>query len=240
MNMTTPTHNVRSDPSRTVREFDPHRLRDCEIHVVGLGSEGAYTLLQLAKMGCHNLHGWDNDVVGQENLGNQLYFPRHVGLSKAEACLDAIREMCGIDITTHNQAVDASVRNKLKGIVFLQVHTNAIRKDIWDSCLRLNPSIKYVIDGRLTVGKYVVYGFNPCNIDGVRDWDRYWSPDEPIPENSCRDVTNTGYVACMASCEAVARFVTWYHVNVEGRDYDPPTTVVDRLIHPPYLATERS
>ena len=214
----------RTDPSRTVREFDPHACQDLQLTVGGLGSVGSAIAFLLGKMGVFNLQGFDFDKVEAANVGNQMYLPTQVGMSKAAACREMVNVTSGIKMTTHEEKIVAATKLRLSGVVFLALDGNNKRQPVWQDCLRLNPRVKYVIDTRVAVGKYVVYGFNPCDMDDVLAWERYWSPDEPLQPNECRDPTNTGVTAFMAACEAVERFKTWYHVNVAGRDYDPPKT----------------
>ena len=199
-----------------------------------------------ANMGVEKLYGWDDDFVEPANLGNQLgYMPHHIPdnypvekMSKADAAVDAITLLTGRTVTAYNERVTEATRSRLRGLVVLCVHDNAIRLDLWNSCFKFNPQIKFLIDPRVAVGKYVCYTACPFNMDDIATYEANTTvePDpEPGDGNVCRDPTNPLYTPVMAACEAAAFLVTWYHTEVEHRDYDPAAQGVDRMIHPPCL-----
>ncbi len=69
------------------------RLNQCAVAVIGLGALGGPVAQHAAMLGVGGLVLIDPDVVGPENLGNQIFGPADVGLSKAEARRDMIARL---------------------------------------------------------------------------------------------------------------------------------------------------
>ena len=54
------------------------------IVVIGAGAVGSATVVTLAKMGCSDITVWDDDLLEEHNIPNQLCKPAMVGRPKVE------------------------------------------------------------------------------------------------------------------------------------------------------------
>lgn len=68
-------------------------LREKRVAIVGLGGLGSNIAVMLARSGVGHLMLVDFDVVEASNLNRQHYFPRHLGMPKAEALAEQLREI---------------------------------------------------------------------------------------------------------------------------------------------------
>lgn len=62
----------------------PASVRDMTVHVIGLGMGGSWTAHAVSRI-VGNLHIWDGDKVGEENLGTQAYDIGDVDINKSLA-----------------------------------------------------------------------------------------------------------------------------------------------------------
>src|SRR6476620_8607994 len=94
-------------PNRDVRQREivpPAALAACHALVVGVGAIGRQVALQLAAIGTAAVDLVDDDVVGEENLAPQGYWPRDLGRPKVDATAAAYRLVLPhATITTHRQ-----------------------------------------------------------------------------------------------------------------------------------------
>ena len=58
------------------------------IVVIGAGAIGSAAVVTLAKMGCSDVTVWDDDILEEHNIPNQLCKPSMVGRPKLEALQD--------------------------------------------------------------------------------------------------------------------------------------------------------
>jgi sulfur carrier protein ThiS adenylyltransferase len=71
----------------------PAALAACHAVVVGVGAVGRQLAVQLAAMGVPSLTLVDHDVVAEENLAPQAYWPADLGRSKVDATADLCRRI---------------------------------------------------------------------------------------------------------------------------------------------------
>lgn len=75
-------------PSETRARFDElltdEAVRGTQVTMVGVGSVGSWATLALMKMG-FSVVVWDEDEVGEENVGTQLYGFGQIGMKKVDA-----------------------------------------------------------------------------------------------------------------------------------------------------------
>jgi len=55
------------------------------IVVIGAGAIGSATVITLTKMGCSNITVWDDDILNEHNVPNQMCKPSIVGWNKTQA-----------------------------------------------------------------------------------------------------------------------------------------------------------
>ena len=116
------------------------------VHLIGAGAVGSYAALFLAKLGCTELHVYDDDRVAPENVGPQLYGPGDVGQLKVEALATRVEALAGVPIATHARRVE---REPLSGVVILAVDTMAARRAIFEACVVGRAAVRWLLDVRI-------------------------------------------------------------------------------------------
>src|SRR5579859_3245481 len=89
------------DPSRHLEVFSPASFGERRVDVIGCGATGSRVALSLAKLGIVNIHIWDDDVVSDVNLANQVYGLNHVGEPKVDALWNIIKDNTGTTTVRH-------------------------------------------------------------------------------------------------------------------------------------------
>ncbi|MBP9668719.1 MAG: ThiF family adenylyltransferase [Candidatus Pacebacteria bacterium] len=143
--------------------FRPEWQLGRAIHVIGCGSLGSLYGTSLARAGATNLHLWDFDVVEAHNAHNQQFFPAQVGMSKVEALAQIIAEIRPGEQVCSLHTERVTKDTVLSGIVLFGVDTWSARYEINSHCLRENPDVSFVGDGRLGASFGRVYGYDPNN-----------------------------------------------------------------------------
>lgn len=78
--------------------FDPSITMNQRIIIVGAGATGSYLAHALVKLGITNLEIWDMDTVEVHNLSLQNFKYSQLGINKAIATKDIIKEFENIEI----------------------------------------------------------------------------------------------------------------------------------------------
>ena len=145
------------------------------ITVIGCGAIGSFTTLTLAKMGFHDITVYDNDSVGEENISNQFYRYKDIGMNKAEALYGMVHDFEDIQIKyyRHNWETEA-----LSGHVIMAVDSMVVRKHIFDAVKR-NVDVDSFIDGRMGGQQAEVYTVDLRSSEDKRIYLQYlWSETE--------------------------------------------------------------
>ncbi len=136
------------DLAKSLDYFDPSKLYNKQIHIIGVGAGGSIIAENLARFGVQELNIYDFDKVESHNIANQLYTEKHIGQYKTDALKEILKDV--------NPALKVNDRGKwepgkrLKGYVFVCVDTIATRKDIYNHNLT-NSNIDLLIDCRMTL-----------------------------------------------------------------------------------------
>ncbi len=154
------------DYSNQTDIFDPAQ-HAWPLTIIGLGGIGSQLALKAAKLGVSGLVLYDDDLVERHNLPYQMYRPCDIGLSKAEATAEILREYGYANVTAHQGRVDETTR--LSGVVISGVDSMASRHAIWAS-VQFNPEVLLYMDGRIGGEHVQLYTLNPCDPDAI---DRY-------------------------------------------------------------------
>lgn len=80
--------------------IDPKVAASKQIHVIGAGAIGSFTVLSLAKMGFSNITVYDTDVVDPENMNCQFYPIEAIESRKLDALKTLISSYTGVNINT--------------------------------------------------------------------------------------------------------------------------------------------
>jgi len=119
-------------PFSRFRDIIPgEQLADVEVTIIGAGGIGAPVAYSLAKMGVHKMHIWDPDVINEENMGPQMYGPRHIGTFKVDALKNFLRGQAPwCNVTVHKELyTEASSTNS--PVVIAALDSLDARKGVW-------------------------------------------------------------------------------------------------------------
>lgn len=201
------------DYSRQGDWFVPSKFKH-EVHVIGCGALGSFVILQLIKMGVKTIHVYDFDVVEEHNLANQIYDKRHLGKAKVDAITEISHDLCELDQTVipHNEKVTNQHKSQLRGVVFVLVDSMESRETIWKSCLKYNPNIKLVLEGRMSINFGRVYAFYPHNVKSINAYEKTFYKDEDAEVSMCGSSLSIG-----ATVMQIASIMVWklikYHLD---------------------------
>ena len=146
-------------PDRDIRQRElvpPEKLAQVHALVIGVGAIGRQVALQLAATGASSMELVDHDVVAEENLAPQGYWPADVGQPKVQAtarvCLCIHPEMqliCRGDRFRRSSARQLeSLRGTRRNLaIFCCVDSIATRRLIWEST---KEHIQFFVDGRMS------------------------------------------------------------------------------------------
>ena len=165
------------DLSRQTDLVDAEAL-EAPITLIGCGGIGSFTALALAKMGCVHLTIFDDDLVEEHNIPNQLYRLNDIGQLKDERLADIIKSFTGIGIQARPERVQSQ---RLQGIVVSGVDSMEARRRIWDRSIRFKAGVEAYIDARMGAEVSRIYTVWPQDPDHVRFYERtLYSDDEAL------------------------------------------------------------
>lgn len=150
------------------------------IVVIGAGAIGSAAVVTLAKMGCSDITVWDNDVLEEHNVPNQLCKPSMVGKPKLDALQELTEDLTGVLIKAEYRRYRGQ---KLRGVVIAAVDSMDARLDIWKR-VKLDPDVPLLIDGRMGAEFARIYAIHPCDPEEIDFYESnlYTSSEaEPLP-----------------------------------------------------------
>jgi len=136
---------------RFLRQLDllpPERL-SFGISIIGAGATGSCSAVCLAQMGCSRIQIWDDDIVEEHNLSNQLHLQDMVGELKVESLAALLKQLTGVQVDIKKQrCLPEHTRTQLNEVVVLAVDSMDTRKELWEG-LKESLITRLVIDPRL-------------------------------------------------------------------------------------------
>jgi len=151
--------------TRFLRQLDivsPEQL-SFPIVVVGAGAIGSATVVTLAKMGCSDITVWDDDILEEHNIPNQLCKPSMVGRPKVEALRELTVELTDVTVKAENRRYRGQ---KLRGVVVAAVDSMDARLVIWKR-VKLDPDVSLLIDARMGAEFARIYATHPCDPEEI-------------------------------------------------------------------------
>jgi molybdopterin/thiamine biosynthesis adenylyltransferase len=131
------------------------------ITVIGAGAIGSATVVTLAKMGCSDITVWDEDVLADHNVPNQMCLLDRVGQPKVDALAELVEMLTGVKI----KPVSSNYRGqRLEGVVISAVDSMTARQLIWKS-VKLKKSVTLFIDARMGAEILRLYTLRPTDLD---------------------------------------------------------------------------
>lgn len=133
------------------------------IVIIGAGAVGSAVVVTLAKMGCSDITVWDDDILEEHNVPNQLCKPSMVGRPKVEALRELTSELTEVTIRTENRRYRGQ---KLVGVVIVTVDSMDARLTIWER-VKLDPDVPLLIDARMGGEFARIYAVHPCDPEEI-------------------------------------------------------------------------
>jgi hypothetical protein len=133
------------------------------IVVIGAGAIGSATVIALAKMGCSDITVWDDDILEEHNIPNQLCKPAMVGWPKVEALKELTLELTELTIKTEDRRYRGQ---KLRGVVIAAVDSMDARQVIWKR-VKLDVDVPLLIDARMGAEFTRLYAVRPCDPEEI-------------------------------------------------------------------------
>ena len=113
------------------------------IHVIGAGGIGSWTTLLIAKMGCPDIHVYDDDIVEEHNVASQFFKQDQLNMNKVSALAINVIEQTGINIKPKQKIDEERIT---EGLIIITIDSMSER-------IRLANIYKdiplYIIDGRM-------------------------------------------------------------------------------------------
>ncbi len=169
--------------SRFLRQLDilPPEKLSFPITVVGAGAIGSAAVITLTKMGCTNLMVWDDDVLTEHNVPNQMCALDAVGFPKVEALATLVIELTGTSIQTRRERYRGQ---RLDGVVIAATDNMQARQEIWKRA-KMNRSVPLLIDARMGAEFARIYTIHPSNLDEVDFYESNLHPDGEAERLPC-------------------------------------------------------
>jgi hypothetical protein len=130
----------------------PWANKSQKIVVGGAGGIGSWTCLALARAG-HQLFVYDMDTVDQNNIGGQLYGPKHIGKKKTEALDEMIKLLADVRINQFDKFTEDSFASPITVSAFDNMAARQAMFKVWKE----QPDKKVFIDGRCTAEYFEVF-----------------------------------------------------------------------------------
>lgn len=187
------------------------RMAELRVALVGAGGIGAPCALALAKMGVKHLEIWDPDVVGQENIGPQMYSQKHIGQFKVNTLKNFLRNQADwCRVTAHAELYRSNTEHDCH-VVIPAVDSLRARKEIWASINR--DMCQLVVDSRMGAEVLNMFSVVP-NEDGA--WYETTLEGEPV-EAKCtaKSTFHCGLIAGALCAREVKAWVVGERTKVE-------------------------
>ena len=132
------------------------------ITVIGAGAIGSATVITLAKMGCGDITVYDEDVLTEHNIPNQMCFEGYVDHPKVDALAHLVEMLCGTKI----RPIPSHYRGqRLESVVIAAVDSMSARKMTW-AVVKMKKSVALFIDARMGAELLRLYVLRPVDLDG--------------------------------------------------------------------------
>jgi molybdopterin/thiamine biosynthesis adenylyltransferase len=177
------------------------------VSVIGCGATGSRVALSLATLGINDIKLWDDDVVAEHNLANQVFNHAQVGMPKAKALADIMEAVTGDRPAYKIEKADG--RDRFRGVVFLLTDTMASRKEVFEEALKYKPGVNLVIETRMGADEFRIYIIDPSVPAHNMLYEETLYSDEESSESLCGSQVTVGPTAEIISGMAVWQMLYW-------------------------------
>lgn len=220
------------DHLRQLDLLDPRQIGSRSVSLVGAGATGSHIAWYLAQLGWgdkNQNHGilkvFDDDVVEDHNLANQIYWPGHVGKFKVDALKDMVIKKFGFEIETYAEKVTDQRSAVAAKYVFLLTDTMSSREEIFEKCLKFQFATDLVIETRMGLRDGRVYAFNPNDTTQVSEWKKTLYKDDEASASLCGAsasiISTVAFLSSLAVCRLVQHFNCNYGNDTLRNEGDP-------------------
>lgn len=182
--------------------FDPASAQP--VTVIGAGSVGSQVVTWLPKIGVQDITVYDGDAVESHNIPPSAYRIQDLGVFKALALAEIVREQSGISVNAVPKMYEGE---PLRDAVVACVDTMEARKLVWTS-VKMNPLVPIFIDTRVAEELVFVFSVNPSDPDDIAYYEHFlsYSSDEAVRPLCGRH--GIVYVAAMAAVAVCANLTS--------------------------------
>lgn len=199
--------------------FDIAKFKKC-VHIIGCGATGGWVALTLAKMGVPNFYLYDDDIVEEHNIPNQVFDRCQIGMKKVEALKQKMEDASPLEkmnIMVYDKKVaagDVQFKRGLSGAVFCLTDTMSSRTSIFKSFIRFNNNVDYYIETRMGAQFLRLYSINPMIPEHLAFYESTLSyTDEQSIESVCG-----ASVSLCPTANITANMAVWSLIRIEKLD----------------------
>lgn len=203
-----------------------NKLRFFKVGIVGCGAVGSHVANSLARMGVANFVLIDSDIVSEENISCQGFYPSDINKFKSMVVSDDIISInYSANVNHYVSYLEQAHADVLKDcdVIISAVDNMQTRKDIMSMCVEYDIG-GVIIDPRMGAEKIAM-----CVVDidyyatGGADWYNYmlFSDDKAVDEPCTAKATI--YTAQLISglvCKAVKDVITQYEHRTRFISWD--------------------
>ena len=115
----------------------------------------------MSKMGCSNVTVWDDDILNEHNIPNQMCRPDMIGRPKVDALAQLVYELTQTEIKTDSRRY---MGQNLEGVVIVTADNMTARQSVWKR-VKMNAKVPLLIDARMGAEFARIYTISPTNPD---------------------------------------------------------------------------
>ena len=196
---------------RRQRDILDHRLlAELPVTMIGLGATGSFTATVLSRMGFQKFCLYDPDVVGEENLGTQLYGVENIGQPKVHACRDnLLRSLPHLEIYAHAERyIDQPL---LDGVLVVGVDSMNDRRLIWESVQAQSAeslSVRLLVDARTAGRELHFHTVRSHRPDEAKRYSESIVPDDQATNMPCT-ASGASYISSLVAGLIGNQIVLW-------------------------------
>lgn len=195
-------------------------------HIIGAGATGSRVFAALVELGLSNIHVYDDDIIEDHNLSNQIYMASDIGLPKVTGCENFVRNKLGVvpdNIVFHQEKVTPSYIHQggvNGGIVFILTDTMESRRKIFDGLVvrrnngsdsasptQLESTPMLIVETRMGSTHGAVFTVNPFDTAACDAWRNTLVDDadtDSIELSPCGTTLSVGTTAAL-----IANYAVW-------------------------------
>ena len=163
---------------------------------VGLGGIGSFTAVALRKLGFRKFFLYDGDIVEAHNVPSQNFTPNRVGMPKAAALTEILRECFDDEADINPRPTQLWGDEPLEGVVVSGVDSMSSRKTIRHAEENSRALGPLYIDGRIgiewseeehrVIGEWIeIFSINPSSTDDIEFYESHLFEDEEAAPLHC-------------------------------------------------------